>query len=132
MVEIIMRETTNEENYKTVAERIKAFRKFCSGRSCESCEMENDFYTAEDMRTVAASLDAGVYRGDPSSMLRYAADVVERCEKEIEASSCKDCGRYNGSPCADHDDCGLYEWHNRFVKILRGDAGKEVQCEKTV
>lgn len=58
------------------------------------------------------------------ALLDYAA-MVERCEKEVEATSCKDCGKYNGCPCADHDDCGLYEWHNRFVKILHGAEGKE-------
>lgn len=74
---------------------------------------------------VMASHRAGLHdvevrcRQYSAALLSYA-DMVERCEKEIEATSCKDCGKYNGCPCADHDDCGLYKWHNRFVKILCG------------
>ena len=54
--------------------------------------------------------------------------VVKMLEEKERATSCLDCGRYNGYPCADHGECGLFKHHEEFAEILRaarGDGGAE-------
>ena len=73
------------------------------------------------------------------NMLRQAADseeknaklksrletVVKMLKEREYSTSCSDCGRYNGYPCADHSKCGLFKRHEEFAAILRLACGEE-------
>lgn len=109
---------------------------------CAIAKKTNDKqYTAPEMRRMADCIGSVKQSEIPSwtegdiitggdlcrsaTMLRYAADVVERCEKEIDATSCKGCQMsLDGRQCSGHRACGLHDFHNRFIAILHGSAEK--------
>lgn len=104
-------------------------------------------FTAQEMRDEARGLEgsdrphwSGADERDRlSAMLRYAADVVERCDKLVAEYSklpCEQCADGEVEPdCpyyGDPDGCNsptyhkFHDWHVADIGcILRGDAGKE-------
>ena len=99
--------------------------------------MTSKKYTAQELREVAENITrVDVMDGltcrehcypvkqEVKSMLRYAADVVERCEKMILPCD------FDGEPCVPSDagncpSCDSPTHNTPFNCILRGDAGKE-------
>ena len=100
--------------------------------------MTSKKYTAQEMREAADffvrnaetvrrkvlsnAILANIHDSIP--MLRYAADVVERCEKMILPCD------FDGAPCVPSDagnctSCDIPTHNTPFNFILRGDAGKE-------
>ena len=95
---------------------------------------EQKRYTAQEMREAGDGLvlsshaiKDGKIRYDYDnlkSMLRYAADVVERCEKMILPCD------FDGAPCVPSDagyctSCDIPTHNTPFNYILRGDAGND-------
>ena len=80
-------------------------------------------YTAKEMREAADSREEWGEKDEVNNMLRYSAEVVERCEKMIRPCRLED------APCVPSDDgycdsCDVPTQNTPFNYILRGDAEK--------
>lgn len=49
---------TNQEKYKTAKERKEGFRKFCKGKRCEDCPLNDNAYDEDDCRYLWLELEA--------------------------------------------------------------------------